>query len=131
MNRARIAVALAALATGTGVVLVVAHEGRETVLDAVLGVAIGWSFVASGLVAWARRPENPIGPVMVAGGLLRLGAEFCTGSNEPLLFPVGHLLHPGLWIAVAYVLLAFPSGRLDSGWGRWILVGPDCWCRSG
>ena len=123
MTRVRTALALVALATGIAVALVVAREHAESLLDGVLGVAIGWSFVASGLIAWARRPESPIGRVMVLGGLLRLGAEFCTGSNQAALFPVGHLLHPAFWIAVAYVLLAFPSGRLDSPVSRWILVG--------
>ena len=123
MTRTRIALALVAIAAGIVVVLVVAHEGRESTLDAILGVGIGWSFVASGLVAWARRPENSIGRVMVLVGFLRLGAEFCTGSDQPVLYPVGHLLHDGFWIAVAYVLLAFPSGRLDSAVSRWILVG--------
>ena len=45
------------------------------------------------------------------------------GSDQPVLYPVGHLLHAGFWIAVAYVLLAFPSGRLDSALSRWILRG--------
>ena len=123
MTRTRTSLALAAFASGVSVVLVVAYEGSQSTLDAILGVAIGWSFVASGLVAWARRPENAIGRVMVLAGFLRLGAEFCGGSDQPVLFPIGHLLHAGFWIAVAYVLLAFPSGRLDSALSRWILVG--------
>jgi signal transduction histidine kinase len=131
MTRALIALAGLALATGIVVALVVAHEGTESMLDAILGIAIGWSFVASGLVAWARCgsraacrwPDNPIGPMMVLAGFMRLGAEFCTGSDQPVLFAVGHLLHDGFWIAVAYVLLAFPSGRLDSALSRWILIG--------
>lgn len=123
MTRARIALALVAVAAGVAVVLVVAREGTESTLDAVLGVGIGWSFVASGLVAWSRRPENAIGRVMVLAGFVRLGAEFCTGSDQPLVFAVGHLLHDGFWIAVAYVLLVFPSGHLDSALSRWILIG--------
>ena len=123
MTRARILLALAALAAGVAVAGVVVNEGTESTLDAVLGIAIGWSFVASGLVAWARRPENSIGRVMILAGFVRLGAEFCTGSDQPLLFAVGHLLHDGFWIAVGYVLLAFPSGRLDSALSRWVLVG--------
>ena len=31
-----------------------------------LVLAVGWSFLASGLVAWRLRPDNPIGPAMVA-----------------------------------------------------------------
>lgn len=123
MRRRQIALALVAVAAGVTVVLVVAREGSESTLHAILGVGIGWSFVASGLVAWARRPENSIGRVMVLAGFLRLGGEFCVGSDQPVLYPIGHLLHAGFWIAVAYVLLSFPSGRLDSTLSRWVLAG--------
>jgi signal transduction histidine kinase len=123
MRRARIALALVALAAGIAVAFSVAHEGKTDVLDAVLGVAIGWSFVASGLVAWARRPENVIGRVMVLAGLLRLLGEYCAGSDQPVLFPIGHISHSGFYVALGYVLLAFPSGRLDDTLSRWIIVG--------
>ncbi|MGZ4409813.1 MAG: hypothetical protein ACXVY6_13685, partial [Gaiellaceae bacterium] len=123
MSRARIALALVALAAGIAVAFAVVHEGRDKVLDAVLGVGIGWSFVASGLVAWARRPQNAIGRVMVLAGLLRLGAEFCTGTDNRVLYPIGHLAHHAFWIAIIYVLLAFPGGRLESAVSRWILGG--------
>ncbi len=123
MTRARTALALLALATGMAVALEVALEGRESALDAVLGVGIGWSFVAAGLVAWARRPENAIGRVMVLAGVLRLVADFCTGTDNRVLYPVGHLSHHAFWIAIIYVLLAFPGGRLESARSRSILVG--------
>ena len=123
MSGTRIALALVAVAGGGAVVLVAAGEGDESTPDAVLGVAIGWSFVASGLVAWARRPENSIGRVMVLAGFLRLGGEFCAGSDQAILYPVGHLLHLGFWIAVAYVLLVFPGGRVEGALSRWLLAG--------
>jgi signal transduction histidine kinase len=123
VTRRQLAVALAALTAGVAVVLVVLGEGKESALEAVLGVGIGWSFVASGIVAWARRPETSIGRVMVLGGFVRLGAEFCAGSDDPILYPIGHILHIGFFVAVAYVLLAFPSGRLDSTLSRWVIAG--------
>jgi signal transduction histidine kinase len=123
MTRRQIALALVAVAAGVTVVFVVAREGSESTFHAILGVAIGWSFLASGLVAWARRPENSIGRVMVLAGFLRLGGEFCVGSEQPVLYPLGHLLHAGFWIAVAYVLLTFPSGRLESALSRWVFAG--------
>jgi signal transduction histidine kinase len=121
MTRARIAVALAALGAGVAVTFAVAHEGRADVLDAALGVAIGWAFVASGLVASVRRPENAIGRAMVLAGLLRLAAEFCTGTDNNILYPIGHLSHHAFWVAIIYVLLAFPGGRLEGALSRWIL----------
>jgi signal transduction histidine kinase len=123
MTRARIALALVALAAGIAVASAVALESGEDVAHAVLGIAVGWSFVASGLVAWARRPENAIGRVMVLAGFLRLAAEFSTASGQQVLGPAGHLLHDGFWIAIVYVLLTFPSGRLDGTLNRWLLAG--------
>jgi signal transduction histidine kinase len=123
ITRRQIAVALAALAAGVAVVVAVVGEGRESAFEAALGVGIGWSFVASGIVAWARRPEISIGRVMVLGGFLRVGAEFCAGSADPVLYPVGHLFHLGFFVAVGYVVLAFPSGRLNSTLSRWIMAG--------
>jgi signal transduction histidine kinase len=122
MTRARIALALGALATGIAVALVAAQEGRESVADVLAGVAIGWAFVAAGLVAWARRPENPIGRVMVVAGFVRLGGEFCTGSDDRILFPLGHVLHLGFWAVVGYLLLIFPAGRLDGVLSRRIVM---------
>jgi signal transduction histidine kinase len=122
MTRARISLALVALATGVAVAVVVAGEDAESTLDGILGIAVAWSFVGSGLVAWTRRPENPIGRVMVLAGLVRIWAEFCTGSHRPALYATGHLLHAVFWIAVGWVLLAFPGGRLESSSSRRILV---------
>jgi signal transduction histidine kinase len=123
MSRRGVFLALLALAVGLVVALVVAREGRESTLQGILGVGIGWSFVASGLVAWARRPENSIGRFMVLAGFVRLGAEFSTGSDDRVLFLVGHVLVVGFWIAIAYVLLVFPGGRLEGAPSRWILIG--------
>lgn len=122
MARTRIALALVALAAGILVAGIVAREGSEGMLEALLGLAIGWSFVASGLVAWERRPENAIGRLMVVAGFLRLGGELCTGSDDRLLYPLGHLLHDGFWVAVAAVLLAFPTGRLEDALSRFALA---------
>ena len=34
----------------------------------------------------SHRPESSIGPVMYLAGILRLGGEFCTGSDDPVLY---------------------------------------------
>ena len=122
MSRIRIGLALAALAAGFVVAFVAARDGGQSTLEAVLGVGIGFSFVGSGLVAWSRRPDNRIGRVMVLAGFMRLGAEFCA-SPDLSLYPVGHLLHDGFWIGVAYVVLAFPSGRLEDALSRRLMTG--------
>jgi signal transduction histidine kinase len=80
---------------------------------AAAGLVIAWSFIGTGLFAWARRPDNRVGALMAGTGFAWLLGG--TGlSDLPLLFTVGSLLG-SLFIAVAmHLLLAFPSGRLGS-----------------
>jgi signal transduction histidine kinase len=88
-------------------------------LWAVLTVVIGWSFVGVGLYAWARRPDNHIGVLMVAVGFAWF-LGMVGMSNVPVLFTIGNLFG-SLYIAVAlHLLLAFPSGQLRTRWDRWV-----------
>ena len=45
-------------------------------LPAPVHVAIGWSFVAAGLVAWTRRPENRLGLLTTLTGIAWFGRDF-------------------------------------------------------
>ena len=70
------------------------------------------SFMATGLFAQWRRPQNHFGLLMfAAGATLTLGA--LKESNAPLAFSAGLLLN-NLFIAVfVHMLVAFPRGRLE------------------
>src|SRR5436305_11252184 len=50
-------------------------------------VAIGWSFLGAGLVAWNQRPANRIGPLMVLTGFALLARQL-RYSEDALLFTV-------------------------------------------
>jgi signal transduction histidine kinase len=115
MDRKRFLLALAALAAGLAVAwLMLTNDARRaTATDVFLTLGIGWSFVASGLVAWQLRPSNAIGPVMIATGFLRFAAAL-DWSQDPLFFSIGLSLEPAYLVGLAYVLLAFPGGRLVS-----------------
>src|SRR5919198_2862831 len=45
-------------------------------LPAPVHVAIGWSFLAAGLVAWEQRPENRLGLLMTLTGIVWFGRDF-------------------------------------------------------
>jgi hypothetical protein len=64
LDRRRVVLAAVALAAGLLVawVMLTNHVRPATATDVFVVLAIGWSFVASGLVAWQLRPENAIGP---------------------------------------------------------------------
>jgi hypothetical protein len=69
---AMIGLCAAALAA---VELAVVLPGDEGVSDAVaaLPVITSLTYVAAGLIAWARRPHNRMGPLLCAGGLAWIG----------------------------------------------------------
>ena len=88
------------------------HEDRP-VVTGVLGLVAGWSFIASGLVARARAPDNAVGRLMVG-----VGFAFFAGSlgwaNGSVPFTIG-LAIGSFWAAVlVHLLLAYPSGTLRS-----------------
>jgi signal transduction histidine kinase len=79
------------------------------------------SFLVAGSVAWLRRPESPIGPVMLAtsvfGSLTFFGAypDPAVGQLAGVFGSLTNLL--GVWF-----ILAAPTGRLAPGPTRWLLV---------
>jgi signal transduction histidine kinase len=85
-------------------------------------IVAGVSFIAAGLVASARRRERWTGTLMVSAGFV-LFAGTLVQANRSLPFTVG-LVVSGIPAAVlAHLVLAFPNGRLRSGWERLIVGG--------
>ena len=84
-------------------------------------VAVGLSFLLVGLLAWARRPENRVGPLMTLAGFTYFGTD--VGWIET---PATYIFADewrGLFYAVLFWLfLAFPSGKLDSRLDRIYVV---------
>ena len=86
-----------------------------------LNLVIGAGFTAVGLFAWYRRPDNRVGPLMVATAFAWYLVVAGSTDNE-LLFTAGSATN-NLFVATAiHLLLAFPSGRLERGLDR-VLVG--------
>jgi signal transduction histidine kinase len=72
------------------------EDGSHIVTD----LAVGWVFIACGVVATSRRPANRFGILMAA-----IGFAWLLGS----IAPAALYLHRG---PLVQVLLAFPTGRL-------------------
>ena len=121
MGRRTIIVAAASLTMGVGVAWVMfANEVRTaSVLDVVLVLVVGWSFIGAGLLAWQLKPGNNIGTAMVVTGFLRFAAALDQSQNL-LLFAGGHALEVAYLAGVIYVVLAFPHGRLENTFHRWL-----------
>jgi signal transduction histidine kinase len=74
--------------------------------------AITWGFLGAGLFAWARRPDNRVGPLMVAVAYTWVLSDLVFSDND-VLFSIGSVLSQ-LFIAVTvHLLLVFPTGRFE------------------
>ncbi len=107
------------VAVGTAITLDSDHNS-DRALTALLGGSIMASFIGTGLYAWYRRPGNRVGPLMTTVGFAAFLASL-TGSNEPAVFMTGLVLGDLYILVTAHMLLAFPTGRLESRAHRWII----------
>ena len=83
-------------------------------LATILRLVVAWSFIASGLIAWARRPRNRVGPFMVGVGFLYVVPDLLATSGVDPLATLG-VLGAVWWVALFAILLAsFPAGRIAS-----------------
>jgi signal transduction histidine kinase len=85
-------------------------------------MAITWGFLGAGLYAWAKRPDNRVGPLMVAVAVAWVVSDL-ESANADVLFSLGSILSQ-LFIAVTvHLLLVFPTGRFQSRADRVLAVG--------
>ena len=82
-----------------------------TTARSIASVVAAWSFLVAGLVAWRRRPDNRLGPLMVAVCFALLARQF-RYSHDDLAFTAFFLIGELGYALVAHVALAYPSGRV-------------------
>jgi signal transduction histidine kinase len=115
-RRGRVAaLAAAGLAFGAAVAALILSSDHvyDRGIEAVLALLVGWSFIGTGLFAWWRRPANPTGLLMTAAGFAWFTSQL-SASDTDLLFTIGIALD-GLFVAiVGHLLVAFPTGRLQT-----------------
>src|SRR3954452_7991212 len=97
---------------------VLTDRGPPVPVDEVLHNLSGVSFAACGLIAWHRRPDSAVGPMLTLTGFGVLLAAILGQVDSPLTFTLV-LLFGELWIALyAALILSFVTGgrltaRLD------------------
>jgi len=78
------------------IVLLGSHHEHPGSFEVAVDLVVGLSFAASGVIAWARRPENNTGRLLLVVGftwfLGLLGA-----ANDAVVSTIGRL--PGTWIS--------------------------------
>ena len=94
------------------------------VRPALSAVLINWitvPYLVGGLVAWWRRPASRLGPLMVAVALA-MAVTAGQWSHQPVLHTVGHLADLLPAAMFLHVFLAFPTGRLNPGVERALVI---------
>lgn len=108
-HMARFALCLLGAALGIYAIGLAIWEPGSLSLPAPVHVAIGWSFVVAGLVAWQQRPENRLGLLMILTGIVWFGRDFDWFGS----WTANHVseLSQNLFLALlAHQVLVFPHG---------------------
>jgi signal transduction histidine kinase len=124
VNRLTLVVLPAAVVASTLAVVSAAMTDNSSVplLEALLLGLTGWSFIAAGLIARARRPRNRTGLLMIAVGFSWFLAGGLMSSNEPVAWSLGTWVAPISAGFLVHLLVAYPSGVLQSVWERTIVT---------
>jgi signal transduction histidine kinase len=119
LRRALIGLAAVGVVLGVVMAVVVATSDHQTNpgLEAALTLVIAWSFLGSGLYAWDSRPDNLIGPLMVAVGFAWLLGQL-SASDVPALFVIGRNLTGLPFVILIHLLFAFPDGTVKRPFER-------------
>jgi signal transduction histidine kinase len=104
-----------AFAAGVAAAILVSGSDREpkpVVATAALALVVGWSYIGSGVAAWRQRPRNRLGPAMVFIGFAWF-ATFLADAQRPSAFTIGTALEDIYLVGFVYLVLSFPTGRLE------------------
>ena len=95
-------------------------DSHQSVIRSLPAVAIGWSAIASGLIAWRQRPANRLGPLMMAYGLAVLVRPW-QYSGDALVFTIGYALSQLNAALFGHSTLAYPTGRVTDRLELWLV----------
>ena len=123
---------LALIAAGGGVALILSSDRPWPAASIVLAVVIGLAFVGSGLLARVRRPENRTGVLLMLVGFSWFGVALGS-SDRSLVWTLGYAEGAVIVAFFVHLVLAFPSGRLETKAERRVVAGAcmrSRWCSS-
>ena len=83
-------------------------------------VVIGWTAIATGLLAWWQRPANRMGLLMTLFGFAVLIRPW-QYSDEPWVFTIGFALGSLSFALFGHVALAYPTGRVVDRLELWLV----------
>ncbi|HEU5264133.1 MAG TPA: hypothetical protein VFU34_05810, partial [Gaiellaceae bacterium] len=124
MSRFTLALGIALLVVEASVavaILATSEEIENPWFTITLAVSAGAAFVVSGLIAVIRRPENRTGALLAATGYVWFVSALSPSGND-WLFTIGFVLGNLVWVPFSALVLAFPTGRLETRLERAIPV---------
>ena len=124
-RRGRLTIGATGAAAGLGASAALVWGGYQTPPELlaptlVLNLAVGWSFIGVGLIAWSRRPDSRTGLLMVVLGFAWF-ARFIAAIATPAAFFIGVLLGTIYLSVFVHLLITFPTGRITT-WAQRIMV---------
>src|SRR5436190_15119658 len=114
----QLAAALAGLVLGLGAEWMA--RSKQSPLTAGVDLAVGWTLIACGLIAWTRRPKSRVGPLIAITGFAWFLGTFADSDVEALA-TVGVALATVYLGPLFHAIIGYPSGRL-SGWLTLVVV---------
>jgi signal transduction histidine kinase len=117
----KIALAILAVPLGVAAFRLLHDDLYQTEIRSLPAVVIGWTAIATGLVAWWRRPANRMGLLLTLFGFAVLIRTW-QYSPQPLVFMVGFALGALAFALFGHVALAYPSGRVTDRFERALVV---------
>ena len=115
MKALKIALAVVVVPLGVMAFRLLHGDLDQTEIRSLPAVVIGWTAIATGLLAWWQRPANRMGLLMTLFGFAVLIRPW-QYSPEPWVFGVGFLLGGLSFALLGHVALAYPTGRVVDRW---------------
>ena len=116
-----VAFAGCAAAASTVAVDLTSDHVSQPLVHAILLDWIMLPYIFGGVVAWWRRPDSRLGPLMVAAGFAMFVASL-NSANSALLFTIGSAFDLVVAVLFLHVFLAFPSGKLERWFERGLVT---------
>jgi signal transduction histidine kinase/DNA-binding NarL/FixJ family response regulator len=98
------------------------HAAVPHIPSAPLTLLVAWSFIVSGLLSWRAAPGNRLAPAMVVSGFAWLTVVLPDSGNA-FLFTFGVAFQYVALAGFVFIVLSFPSGRLQTSLDRVLVVG--------
>ncbi len=120
MKAVKIALAILAIPLGLMAFRLLHDDLHQSEIRSLPAVVIGWTAIATGLLAWWQRPANHMGLLMTLFGFAVLIRPW-QYSDDPWIFTIGFALGSLSFALFGHVALAYPTGRVVDRLELWLV----------